>query len=78
MTDRNEEARKAFSLGQQAIKSNNEAIRALAEHVNQHTILLFALMKKLNTNPDELVASLTNENGDLIIPNPAKEPMVII
>jgi hypothetical protein len=55
---------KGFALGRQEVHSRDAALRRCVELVNEHTILMQALMKKLGTNPDELLKLL--DQGDFI------------
>jgi hypothetical protein len=60
MTNSKKEAvlMRGYALGRQEVTSLNNAVRNLAEHVNEHTVLLHALIKKLGTTPEELINSL--------------------
>lgn len=68
--DRNEQARQNYALAATQHNALNAAVRNLAGNVNQHTLLLAALMKKLNVTPDELIATLVPE--DFIHPEDTK------
>ena len=52
----------AFALKAVEHRALNAAVRNLAGLVNDHTVLLLALCKKLNTTPEELVALVTPED----------------
>lgn len=78
----NPDVQKGYALGYASAKSLEQAVRTLAERVNEHTALIMAMMKKFGTNPEELMATLTaddflnpeeqknvdgNENGTLLV-----------
>jgi len=49
----------AFGLALTQQDSLNKAVRNLCDLVNEHTVLLMALMKKFGTNPNELMELLS-------------------
>ena len=52
----------AFALKSVEHRALNAAVRNIVGLVNDHTVLLLALCKKLNTTPEELVALVTPED----------------
>ena len=52
----------AFALKAVEHRALSAAVRNLVGLVNDHTVLLLALCKKLNTTPEELVALVTPED----------------
>lgn len=72
--DRNEQARQKYALALIQYDALNKSVRRLAELVNEHTLLVMAIAKRLGTTPQELVATLKPEDfvnpddNDLIDP----------
>lgn len=62
MTDRNEDFQRGYALGRRAAYSLENAIRALTDRTNELTILMQAIIKKLGTNPQELLELLKPED----------------
>lgn len=50
-----QEMQQGYALGMSTANSLASAVRSLAEKVNDHTILLMALMKLLKTDPEKLM-----------------------
>lgn len=80
MSDRNDEFVKGYALGRKELTSLHATIRNLVDLVNEHTFLFMALMKKLGTNPEELMASLDEKDflNDEDVPKEPEEPKVSI
>lgn len=72
MPDRNEVAKQNYALALVRYDALNNTVRRLADLVNQHTLLIAALMKVHNQTPDQLLALLKPE--DFI--NPADNPLI--
>jgi hypothetical protein len=53
---------RGFALGFSVSKTLESAVRNLADHMNDHTVLLFAIMKHLGKTPEEFVQLLTEED----------------
>ena len=63
---------KGFALGRQEARSLANAVRMLADLTNEHTVLLQCMMKKMGTNPEELIKLLDQKDflNDDDVPKP--------
>lgn len=53
---------KAFVLTAERERSLDHAVRQIAQLVNDHTVLLFGVMKILKTSPEEILKMLSSDD----------------